>query len=312
MKWNDVFCNTFQSIGREIGLDVQMVEGYLTCTPLDPDDPRYSTDFILPSMKMVEACRADDFDFFRPWIAAGKLTEQQMLRAAERYHLGKTKSGQPIFWMIDDMQDPLDAHIGNGWISTLLKKREPLLQFWRPTHCLFGLHLVNQGESRGQAPDPVFARIRRASPHDSGGPTEGRSFHSKNIPHEEERRARTFLEERGLTSVPETVAVVESETSAVVLSELFPESIWLSYATTAHLTPDLFAPLEGCTVTLFPRTDPTLSTYLFFEDLADQTRRQYDLDITVDTTLEDHATDAQKERGIDILEFLQDSLSDSA
>lgn len=91
MKWNDVFCNTFKSIGQEIGLNVQMVEGYLTCTPLDPDDPRYSTDFILPSMKMVEACRADDFDFFQPWIAAGKLTEQQMLRAAERYHLGQTR-----------------------------------------------------------------------------------------------------------------------------------------------------------------------------------------------------------------------------
>ena len=94
MKWNEVFCNTFQSIGREIGLDVQMVEGYLTCMPLDPDDPRYSTDFILPSMKMVEACRADDFDFFRPWIEAGKITIEQMHRACQRYHLGKTKSGQ--------------------------------------------------------------------------------------------------------------------------------------------------------------------------------------------------------------------------
>ena len=76
MKWNEVFCNTFQSIGREIGLDVQMVEGYLTCMPLDPDDPRYSTDFILPSMKMVEACRADDFDFFQPWIEAGQTRRQ--------------------------------------------------------------------------------------------------------------------------------------------------------------------------------------------------------------------------------------------
>ena len=93
-----------------------------------------------------------------------------------------------------------------------------------------------------------------------------------------------------------------------MLSELFPETIWLSYATTAHLTPDLFAPLEGHTVTLYPRTDPTLSNYLYFEELADQTRRQYDLDITVDTTLEDHATASQKDRCIDILEFLQDSL----
>ena len=289
MKWNEVFCNTFQSIGREIGLDVQMVEDYLTCTPLDPDDPRYSTDFILPSMKMVEACRADDFDFFQPWIEAGKITVEQMHRACQRYHLGKTKSGQPIFWMIDDMQDPLDARIGDGWISMRLKKREEFLKFWRPRHCLFGLHLVDSGEIyqgvwpcdrsvyHGDRPPDTSAQslpYQEASPHDT------------------------------------PVAVVESEASAVVLSEIFPESIWLSYATTAHLTPDLFAPLEGCTVTLYPRTDPTLSTYLFFEELADQTRRQYNLDITVDTTLEDHATDAQKERGIDILEFLLDSLID--
>ena len=252
MKLKELLAKTsLKSIGREVGLDIQMVEGYLTCTPLDPDDPRYSTDFILPSMKMVEACRADDFDFFLPWIKAGKITEQQMHRACQRYHLGKTKSDQPIFWMIDDMQDPLDAHIGNGWISTLLKKREPFLNHWHPAHCLFGLHLLSE------RPNPV--------------------------------------------------AIVESEASAVVLSELFPETIWLSYATTAHLTPDLFAPLEGRTVTLYPRTDPTLSNYLFFEELADQTRRQYDLDITVDTTLEDNATDSQKERCIDILEFLQDS-----
>ena len=89
MKWNEVFCNTFKSIGREIGLDVQMVEGYLTCMPLDPDDPRYSTDFILPSMKMVEACRANDFDFFQPWIEAGKITVEQMHRACQRYHLSE-------------------------------------------------------------------------------------------------------------------------------------------------------------------------------------------------------------------------------
>ena len=85
---------------------------------------------MLPSMPMVEACRAMDFDCFMPFIAAGKLTEQQMHHAADRYHLGKTKSGQPIYWMIDDMLRPLDAHIGDGWISTLLKKREPILDFW--------------------------------------------------------------------------------------------------------------------------------------------------------------------------------------
>ena len=303
MKRNEVFCHTFKALGREVGLDVQMVEGRLMCKPLDPDDPRYSMDFILPSMKMVEACRADTFDFFQPFIAAGKLTEQQMHRAAERYHLGKTKSGQPIFWMIDDMLTPLDARIGNAWISSLLKKREPLLQHWCPTHCLFGLHLLyDNAESNFGCVIPFENVLARRS-----------SSCGARLAACHRRDARMFSERNNTALSPDkTISIVESEASAVVLSELCPETVWMAYATTAHLTPDLFAPLEGRTVTLYPRTDPTLSTYLFFKDLADMTCRQYDIDITVDDTLEDLATASQKERCVDILEFLKDSLKNSA
>ena len=103
MKWNEVFCHTFKAIREETG----------------PETKR-KVDLMLPSMPMVEACRAERFDFFQPFIDAGRLTEEQMRRACDRYHLGKTRSGQPIYWMIDDMMTPLDAHIGEGWISSLL------------------------------------------------------------------------------------------------------------------------------------------------------------------------------------------------
>lgn len=232
MKFEEVFQYTFKALRQKIEPEV-----------------RKEVAFIMPSMPMVEACRADEFEFFQPWIERGKLSVEQMQRACERYFLGKTKSGTPIFWMIDDMMEPLDAHIGKGWISEMLKKREPLLEYWQVQHCLFGLHLLSLTENK-------------------------------------------------------TICVVESEASAVVLSELFPESIWMAYATTGQLTPDLFAPLEGQTVILYPRTDPTLSTYLFFRDLVDQTLRFYDLDLSVDRTLEDYATEDQKEREIDLIDFL--------
>lgn len=234
MKWNEVFCNTFKALRPKMA------------------DIRHQVDFMLPSMPMVQACRADDFDFFEPFITAGRVTVEQMRHATQRYYLGKTKSGQPIFWMIDDMLRPLDAHIGDTWISTFLKAREPLLNCWQVQHCLFGLHQLN-------CPN-------------------------------------TF-----------PISLVEDEKSAVILSELFPESIWMAYATTSHLSPDLFAPLEGQTVTIYPRTDPTLSTFLFFNDLADQTLRCYDIDLHVDTTLEDHATEEQKERCIDLIDFIIES-----
>ena len=232
MKYEELFCTTFKAIRKTF----------------DPDEARRSVDFSIPSMPMVEACRADDFDFFGPIIATGHLTVEQMHHACQRYYLGKTKSGQPIFWMIDDMVTPLDAHIGTTWISPLLKVREPLIASWRVTHCLFGLHLLGV----------------------EGG----------------------------------TICIVESEVSAVILSEIFPEYVWMAYATTAHLCPELFAPLQGHKVILFPRTDPTLSTYLFFEDLAALVRQRYGLDITVDSTLEDRATPEQKDHCIDLVDFL--------
>lgn len=253
MKWNEVFCHTFKALRKEIEPAV-----------------KHPSDFLLPSLPMIDACRADDFDFFRPFIDAGKLTTEQMHHAAERYNLGKTKSGQPIFWMIDDMQTPLDAHIGtDAWISTLLKAREPLLKCWQVQHCLFGLHLL-------------MSDVRCMK--------------------EDVANHKPFI-----MNLEPSIAIVESETSAVVLSELFPECIWMAYVNTLHLSPDLFEPLQGRTVTLYPRTDPTLSTFLFFEDLVDVTRRHYNIDITVDSTLEDHATADQKDRCIDILDFILES-----
>jgi hypothetical protein len=101
---------------------------------------------------------------------------------------------------------------------------------------------------------------------------------------------------------------VESEASAVILSELFPESLWMAYVSTTHLSYDLFVPLQGRNVTIYPRTDPTMDTYMFFLDYAGIVRCCCPcVDIHIDSTLEDHATDSQKDRCIDILEFITDS-----
>ena len=268
MKLREVIEKTsLKAAAREAGLELRMAGGRMELTPTDPDDPRYCTDFILPTMRMVDACRADDFDFFRPFIDAGRLTAEQMHRAAARYHLGKTRSGKPLFWMIDERQEPLDAHIASGgWISTALKARQPLLNAWCPVHCLFGQHLLS----------------------------------TPNSP--------TTLNSKLYTLNSSPVAIVESEASAVVLSELFPDVLWMAYATVEHLDMALFAPLQGRTVTLYPNTAPSFSTYLFFHDLADGIRERYDIHINVASILEDHATEEQKSRCIDLLDFLREAL----
>ena len=294
MTWNEVFCNTFKVLSKEIEPEVKK-----------------KIDFTLPSMPMVNACRADDFDFFRPLIDSGDLTIDQMHHAAQRYLLGKSRSGQPIFWMIDDLGTVYDGHLGPTWVSTTLKSRAPLLQYWRVKHCLFGLHLLSQSASREKNhPDPLMGRgylNERAT---------GGAVKSSHIGEDLDRVDASFssflraeekdrLGFKGVSPLELPISIVESEQTAVLLSELLPESLWMAYCDTPNLTLDLLEPLQGCTVMLFPRTDPTMSNYLFFLDYANQVRQIYpSIHLTVDNTLEENATDAQKSCCIDLLDFI--------
>lgn len=199
-----------------------------------------------------------------------------MHRAAERFKLGRSKSGKTIYWMIDDLGRCLDGHICGPvgerllssskdgepdgastfdpevWVSSLIKRRyHDLIHLIPPTtHCFFGLHQVSQGDSM-------------------------------------------------------PIGIVESERSAVILSEVQPKLIWLAYVYAANCTIEQFAPLQGYKVTLYPRTDPCQEIYVSFLELADQIRRVYrDIDITVSSFLEDHASESQKSHHIDLVDFL--------
>ena len=266
MKIEEVFCNTFKAIRETISPDV-----------------RKSVELSIPSMTMVEACRADDFDFFAPFIAAGKLTVEQMRHACQRYYLGKTKSGQPIFWMIDDMLTPIDAHIGSSaWMSTLLKAREPLIASWQVTHCLFGLHLLGPAEMKEIKESAVGTGCAQMS--------------KANI------SAISFISAGQL----KTVCIVKSEASAVILSELFPEYLWMATGYLANLNEMVFLPLKGHHVVCFPATDPTGDTYLLWLSVATEARK-YGIDITVSRFLEDHASPEQKAQEIDLVDYLFDT-----
>lgn len=107
------------------------------------------------------------------------------------------------------------------------------------------------------------------------------------------------------------IALVERERSAVILSELFPEQLWLATCYPLNLTVEKLDVLKGHHVTLFPPTDPTMSTYVTWLEVADQAHRQLVLDISVSSILEDHATPEQKARKIDLVEFLFESHIDS-
>ena len=106
------------------------------------------------------------------------------------------------------------------------------------------------------------------------------------------------------------VCVVEKERSAVILSELFPDNIWLATVYPMNFSVFSFQPLCGHSVTLFPPTDETMDSYLYWMEVADQARRQYRLHISVSNVLELHATPEQKRRKIDLVDFLFEASKD--
>ena len=250
------------------------------------------SDLCLPCMKMVNTCRADDSDFCLETVASGRLTEDQMRHAAERYRLGKSRSGKCIFWMIDGREEVLDGRIDSPlvtyddskpiWVSQMLKAREPeLLYYWQAPHCLFGLHLISVTKG-------CDVPLRK---HSARGGTTSQDVFERN---------------HAVLGSGRSVAIVESERSAVILSELFPQFVWLATISNLNFTIDMLEPLKGRKIVLYPRTDPTCSTYLFWYDIAAMARERYHLDISLSSLLEDRATAQQKEANIDLVDFLFD------
>ena len=232
MKWNEVFCTTFRALRENHNIQA-------------------------PSkLSLIEQCRADDSELCLEMMAMPfLLSEAQMNHAAERYHLGRSKSGKTIYWMIDHHGIVRDGHIGNGWVSHMLKSRCPEVAPYIVTkHCLFGLHQLS------------------------------------------------------IVNCQLSIGIVESERSAVILSELFPQSLWMAYAYPANFSEHLLAPLVDHSVVLFPNADETMDNYLAFLEIADQARRRYHLDVTVSNLLEDRTTPSQKSRKIDLLTFYLESI----
>lgn len=233
MKLNELFTHTFAAISKRIAPEVKR-----------------KVDFIMPSMPMIEACRTSELDFFKPWIEAGRLSTSQMQHAADRYLMGASKSHHPIFWLIDDMHQPLDGLIApDHWVSAMLKQREPLLQYWRVRHCLFGLHLTISAETQ-------------------------------------------------------PIGIVESPAAAVVLSELYPDMVWLSTMPCSYFTIDELLPLQGRKITVFPHTDSTKTNYVNWLELGHTVKHAYGIDIGISYALEEAATPDQKERCINLAEYI--------
>ena len=106
----------------------------------------------------------------------------------------------------------------------------------------------------------------------------------------------------------DTIAIVEAEKTAVILSEHYPQYVWLASGGLYELKADKFRPLRGRRIVLFPDTDPDGKAYRYWYQTAQEVMSspfwEESPPIRVSTILEQHATPAQKAAKIDLIDFL--------
>jgi hypothetical protein len=193
-----------------------------------------------------------------------------------------------------------DCHRDHGhlptWVSYVLRRfylGDDCDRMDIPTvHCLFGTHLLrneNADATKDENADATKDEKRCAD-----------------ATKDEKRKTN---DERRMTKdekhVP--VAVVEAEKTAVILSELFPQCLWLAAGGLHELTEEKLFPLRHHRVILFPDTDPQRQAFTLWYDLAQKVRRSYGIQVSVSALLEQHATAEQKRRKIDLVDFIFES-----
>lgn len=271
MKLRDLSRNSLKAIGRKLGLDVQVVDGHLQVREL------------LPRPMWCWRLSAKS-SFCRAVVQTGMLTHRQMVHAALRYRLGCSIDDAVIYWQIDQLGQVHDGklmwygpdchrlkHRNASWVIFLLKQHFGVPQdTFQPTHVFFGTHLLKY-EGRCKMADVKSVKSVKSV-------------------------------------CPITVCVVEAEKSAVILSELYPQYIWLAAGGMNEVQVSKFLPLQHYRVILFPDTDPEGRAFRTWYDAAQQVMRSFfwppHNPIRVSPLLELNASEDQKHRKIDLVDFL--------
>ena len=112
-----------------------------------------------------------------------------------------------------------------------------------------------------------------------------------------------------LCHLPSAVCIVESEKTAVILSEIVKDFIWLSCGGLQMFKPELLAPLVNHKVVIFPDTDETGEAFNSWLTVLQQASKLYPFNhhLRISRLLEDKASPDQKSRKIDLVDFLFES-----
>jgi len=206
----------------------------------------------------------------RSLVACGYLTEEQMQRAAKRYRLGMSRDGGVIFWQIDEHELLRDGKI---------------MYYREDCH--------RDHDRKPTWTNHLLRRCRQV-------PEDWKPEHCLFGLHQ--THPRPLPQQGGVGGG--SIAIVESEKTAVIMSEVMPEYVWLATGGKTELSVAKLKPLAGRKVILFPDTDETGDTYRDWYEVAEAAGDVFGHPVTVSSLLEQRATKAQKAAKIDIVDLI--------
>ena len=193
------------------------------------------------------------------------LTIEQMTFIGDNYALGATKNKEVIFWQID---------------STGKVRTGKIMQYNPITG--------NRMKHESGAIDWVHNKLKK-----SGA-----------LP-EDFNLQQCFFGEHLLKIYPEkSVAIVESEKSAIIASTIFPDLIWLAAGSLNGLSIEKCQVLNGRDVTLYP----DLGAYEKWRLKATEIQKHYNCNIILSNLLEVEATEIERGNGLDIADYIIEEL----
>ena len=232
-------------------------------------------DFIAP--EFVQRCRSNSSAFVQSLVTSGILTPEQAAAAADLYRLGAMRDGSVIYWQID----------AQGQV------REGKIMLYGPD-----CHRIKTSGAQWMG-----WMLRYKLKDADGKPFLEGTWHATQCLFGEHLIANSSL----LTPHSSLICIVEAEKTAVILSQLMPDKLWLAAGGESQLNLDKLVALRGHKIILYPDTDPEGATFSTWKKIADEARRQLSLNISISDLLEQHATSEQKERKIDLVDFLIES-----
>jgi hypothetical protein len=265
--------HSFRSIGAELGIHIECFDGSLVAW-----------------YQKWRQAMSPHSTFCQALVANKILTEPQMLRAVLRYRLGCSHSGAVIFWQINQHEEIYDGKMmyycsdchrdknhHPNWVSSIISHRRG----WEKTstrHCFFGLHQLSKCPF-GYT-DAVKIIDEKYEPLCKMG-----------------KRA---------------IAIVEAEKTAVIMSEIYPQYLWLAAGGLGEVQAEKFRPLRGHKLVLFPDTDPQGIAFKRWNEAATLVQQQLFWEdsppIYVSNILEHYSSEAQKARKIDIADYYLENL----